>query len=187
MIHLEICGSNVTGCEFQFEDDDLKVEVGGKVIGYYNLKNIEVDVENIDIAISVDRLVGQLRRDDATLLFQKLHRTFGLATEPTYEDEPEPEWAPEPMNTSLVGTSLTIPMGEEGDGLATALSGIAPGDFVLDGVIKFVERFAQDHPKWARRVAFVALMGANATEESKKLSVVGRAFVRSLIRERSIL
>lgn len=180
-----LTNQHIDDFDLDYKRDRVEVTVNGDHIGYFQLDEIEVVVDSVDIDISGEDLCDELEKEDALELFRLLQEKFEFDAVDSVEPDDEPEW--EPGLDKCPGRNLPVPEGHGGHGLARALAEFAPGDVVLDAVLRFTQRYAGDEPMWARRLAFVALRAADVGDSAKHLSMMGRATVRRMIKQRGIV
>jgi hypothetical protein len=174
-----LTNQHIDDFDLDYKRDRVEVTVNGDHIGYYQLDEIEVVVDSVDIDISGEDLCDELEKEDALELFRLLQEKFEFDSSDLVDFDAEPEW--EPGLDKFPGRTLTVPEGKGGYNLARALAEIAPGDIVLDAVLRFTEKYACTDPAWAKRLAFVALRAAGFSDSTKELSMLGRETVRLMI------
>ena len=185
MIHMTLTENHIDDYDITFEDDELEIFVNGYSVGYFDISDVRHTIDSIEVSLEPNNLCELINREDAIELYRILQERFELDAVDSIEPNDEPEW--EPGADKFPGRTLTVPEGYGGCGLARVLSEFAPGDVVLDAVLRFTQRFASDEPMWARRLAFVALRAADVGDSTKHLSMLGRATVRRMIKQRGMV
>lgn len=185
MIHITFNDHHIEDYDLSFDDDELDVTVNGVSVGSYSVGDVGHTVDHVDVRVSPEDLCDELEREDALELYHTLAEKFEFDSSDLVDFDAVPEW--EPGVDKFPGRTLTVPEGKGGYNLARTLGEIAPGDIVLDALLRFTERYACNDPAWAKRLAFVALRAAGFSDSTKELSMLGRETVRLMISKRDLM